>query len=145
MKNIRSIILAAFLLLFTACKLFDLESVPYIISGDFVMEENSSDYEICGVDFFLINKTEKEIKKIKLVFFLFDQDGEPAYECQSRISLDIDISVMGKEKKSFCLCLDNFLNSIPENYLFVDYLYLAEIEYEDGSVWEDPFGLIAFM
>ena len=36
------------------------------------------------------------------------------------------------------------MNSVPEDYLIIDYLYLSKIEYEDGTVWEDPYGLIAF-
>ena len=36
------------------------------------------------------------------------------------------------------------MNQFPEEALYVDYLYVSRIEYEDGSLWEDPFGLTAF-
>ena len=55
--------------------------------------------------------------------------------------LDIDAG----ESCNFIMSLDKFMNAIPSDPLIVDYLYLAEIEYEDGSVWKDPLGLIAFM
>ena len=84
------------------------------------------------------------MKKINLVFFLFDQDGEPAYECRSKISLEIERKISAGEKSTFCISLDNFMNSVPSELLMVDYLYLAKIEYEDGTCWEDPYGLIAF-
>ena len=83
-------------------------------------------------------------KKINIVFYLFDQDGEPANECRSNISIEFELSIMPQEESRFCLSLDSFMNAIPETPLFIDYLYLAKIEYEDGSVWEDPFGLMAF-
>lgn len=144
MKKVVRIFILMFLFFLPGCKGFSLDSIPYIISGDFVMEEDSSDYSICGVDFYLVNKGEKEIRKINIVFYLFDQDGEPAYECRSKISAEAELSIMPGENSRFCMSLDSFMNSIPENPLFVDYLYLARIEYEDGSTWDDPFGLVAF-
>lgn len=142
-KNYKILITILFFIL-TGCKTYSIDSVPYVVSGDFVMEENSADYSICGVDFLLLNKSEKEIKKINIVFFLFDKDGEPAFECRNKISAEIEICISGGETGLFCMSLDSFMNSIPEYLLQVDYLYLSKIEYEDGSIWEDPYGLIAF-
>lgn len=127
-----------------SCKVFPLEAVPYVIDAEFVMEENSTDYSICGVDFFFKNKSEKEIKNITIVFFLFDKDGEPAYECRSKISASFEKFIMPGEVSYFCMSLDQFMNSIPEDPLMLDYLYISEIRYEDDTVWSDPFGLIAF-
>ena len=108
------------------------------------MEDGSADYSICGVNFYLLNQHEKNISKINIVFFLFDQDGEPACECRSKISVEIKLDIEAGESAVFCMSLDQFMNSVPEYPLLVDYLYLAKIEYEDGSVWEDPYGLTAF-
>lgn len=145
-KLYKSFRLFAFLIpfFFIACKTYSFEAVPYVMTGDFVMEDNSSDYEICGVDLFLLNKSEKEITKLNIVFFLFDHDGEPAFECQNKISVELERSVSAGDTSSFCISLDQFLNSVPEENLLVDYLYLAKIDYADGSVWEDPYGLVAF-
>lgn len=142
MKN--KFLVAALTLCFFSCKIYSLDSVPYVMNGEFVMEDGASEYSICGIDFFLLNKSEKEIRKINIVFFLFDQDGEPAYECQNKISLDIEQYVDIGASASFCVSLDRFMNSVPSEPLLVDYLYLAKIEYEDGSEWEDPYGLVAF-
>ena len=132
------------LLSFSGCKAFSLDSVPYVISGEFEMEDGTADYSICGVNFYLLNQHEKNISKINIVFFLFDQDGEPACECRSKISVEIKLDIEAGESAVFCMSLDQFMNSVPEYPLLVDYLYLAKIEYEDGSVWEDPYGLTAF-
>ena len=144
-KIYRILLFMMFLILFgTGCKTYSLEKIPYVMTGDFVMEESSADYSICGVDFFLLNKSEKEIKNLTIVFFLFDKDGEPAFECRSKISAQIEKDISAGEDCTFCMSLDNFMNSIPSEYLIVDYLYLSKIEYQDGSVWEDPYGLVAF-
>lgn len=132
------------LLLFIGCKSYSFDTIPYLINGDFVMEENAADYSICGMDIFLLNKSEKEIRNMTIVFFLFDQDGEPAYECRSKIAVELDKDIAGGESCSFCISLDKFMNAVPQELLMPDYLYLAKIVYEDGSSWEDPYGLVAF-
>ena len=87
---------------------------------------------------------EDQIKRINLVFYLFDKDGEPASECSNKISAVIEKEFFAGEGDSFCMSLDTFITFVPEDFLIIDYLYLAKIEYEDGTVWEDPYGLIAF-
>ena len=128
MKKITRLITILVLLFFAGCKGYSLDTVPYLINGTFVMEDNS----------------QKEIEKISLVFYLFDKDGEPAYECRNKISAEVEKVLGAGEDCNFCISLDKYLNSIPEDSLQVDYLYISRIEYEDGSVWEDPFGMVAF-
>jgi len=144
MKRFLRLILPFFLFLNISCVAFPQNSIPYAMSGEFVMEDGCQDYSICGVDVFLLNKSNKEIENISIVFFLFDKDGEPAYECRNKISAKIEQYIAPEESASFCISLDRFMNAIPSEPLLVDYLYLAKIEYEDGSVWEDPYGLAAF-
>lgn len=144
MKTILRLIFLLITLITFSCKSYALDSVPYVMSGEFVMEEGTSDYSICGVDLYLLNKSEKDIKRINVVFFLFDEDGEPAVECCNKISAVLEEEIFAGEDRSFCMSLDSFMNSVPEELLIVDYLYLAKIEYEDGTVWEDPYGLVAF-
>lgn len=128
----------------TGCKSYSIEPAPYIASGEFVMEEESTDYSICGVNVVVLNKSDKNICGMNLVFFLFDKDGEPAEECRNMLSFEIEKKIEGREQSSFCLNLDKYVNAVPEEKLQVDYLYLSKIIYEDGFVWEDPFGLVAF-
>ena len=120
------------------------ESIPYVADAEFVMEEGAADYSICGVNLFIFNKSEKNISSINIVFFLFDKDGEPASECRSKLSFEVEKEISAGEQASFCIPLDRYMNTIPSESLFVDYLYLAKIIYDDGSVWEDPLGIAAF-
>lgn len=130
-------------LIFNGCSITPNEIIPYLVSGDFVMEADSEDYSVCGLDLLLVNQSEKDISEFSIVFFLFDKDGEPAGECSNRISFDIErfVDAGGALKKT--ISLDKYMNNIPEELLFVDYLYVSKIIYADGSVWEDPFGLVA--
>ncbi len=144
MNKINRIVLMCLTCLLISCSCYGPDSVPYVMTGEFVMEEGAADYSICGVDLYLFNKSDKAIKRIYLVFFLFDKDGEPATECSNKIYAVIEKEVFAGETETFCMSLDSFMNSVPEDYLIIDYLYLSIIEYEDGTVWEDPYGLIAF-
>ena len=128
----------------TGCSFTPLNPVPYMVSGEFVMEDASEDYSVCGIDLLFFNQSDKCVKDFSIVFFLFDRDGEPARECCNRISFDIEKYIDPRESFSKCLSLDKFMNTFPEDRLWVDYLYVSRIEYEDGTFWEDPFGLVAF-
>ena len=130
--------------LFFGCSAFSSEKIPYIIFADFVMDENSSDYEICGVELAFYNKELKAVKEFTVDFFLFDKDGEPAFECSGRLSFDVIDDVESGENYNCCLSLDRYMRVIPEEALMVDYLFVSKIVYEDGSIWEDKFGLYAF-
>lgn len=144
MKKLFLIVFGFLLVLLSGCKNFSIESVPYLISGEFVMESDSENYSVCGLDFQFYNQSVKDVKEISVVFFLFDKDGEPAHECSNRIALDIEAKIEAGVSFKKCLSLDHFMNQFPEELLYVDYLYVSRIEYEDGTFWEDPFGLTAF-
>ena len=144
MKKISRYIFLLFILMVAGCKAYAQDTIPYVISADFLMEDNASEYSICGVNIYLLNKSEKEMKAVNIVFFLFDKDGEPAYECRNKISVEVEQDLLEGEDSNFCISLDKYMNAVPSEALQVDYLYLAKIEYEDGSSWEDPYGLVAF-
>ena len=133
-----------FILIFSSCAVFPDEGNPYSVSADFEMDETSENYEICGVNISFYNHSDISVKEFVIVFFLFDADGEPAQECPNRLSFDIEKEIESEEMFQFCLCLDSYMTVIPQSMLEVDYLYVSKIIYEDGSVWEDPYGFAAF-
>ena len=133
-----------FCLCFNGCSFMPVTPVPYMVAGDFVMEEASDEYSVCGIDLLFFNQSDKAVREFSIVFFLFDKDGEPARECSNRISFDIEKNVDARDSFSKCLSLDKYMNSFPDEPLWVDYLYVSRIDYEDGTFWEDPYGLVAF-
>ena len=76
---------------------------------------------------------------------LFDEEGEPAYECPGRVSFSIEKEIGPDEIFEICLSLDSYMIFVPRSLMEIDYLYVSKIHYADGSVWEDPFGFSAFM
>ena len=139
-------ILCCFMVLaFFGCSAFSLERSPYTINADFVMDEESSVYKICGVELSFSNLAAETVKEFEVVFFLFDSDGEPAYECPNRLAFSIEREIGPAEDFSVCLSLDSHMTFVPQSLLEIDYLYVSRITYTDGSIWVDPYGFSAFM
>ena len=139
-------ILCCFIVLaFFGCSAFSLERSPYTINADFVMDEESSVYKICGVELSFSNLAAETVKEFEVVFFLFDSDGEPAYECPNRLAFSIEREIGSNEDFSVCLSLDSYMTFVPQSLLEIDYLYVSRITYTDGSIWVDPYGFSAFM
>lgn len=132
-------------LAFFGCSAFSLERSPYTINADFVMDEESSVYKICGVELSFSNLAAETVKEFEVVFFLFDSDGEPAYECPNRLAFSIEREIGSNEDFSVCLSLDSYMTFVPQSLLEIDYLYVSRITYADGSIWVDPYGFSAFM
>lgn len=135
------------LFLFGCCSITNPESVekiPYMAEGRMEMEENSADYEVAGLDFFFMNKSDSDVTEMTLVFFLFDKDGEPVSGGKSNIVMTVKENVPANTSLRCSLCLDKYFSIVPDEVYTVDYFYISKIVYDDGSVWSDPFGMCAF-
>lgn len=134
------------LFLFGCCSFSDQKKseTPYITEGKMEMDENSMDYEVAGLDFFFLNKSDKNISELTVVFFLFDKDGEPISGGKSNIVLTVKEQILAKSSLRCCLNLDDYFSIVPDEIYTVDYLYISKIVYEDGSVWSDPFGMTIY-
>lgn len=127
-----------------SCNLFAKENVPYVVNGEFSIDNANCDFEIGGVNLYFFNKKEKPIKNFTVVFFLFDEDGEPVNVNKNSLVFNVEQYVGANESIDFCLDLDDYIFFEPNDSWFIDYLYVSEIVYEDGYVWLDPFGLNVF-
>lgn len=136
-------LLCFLIFLFSSCQLLAKDSVPYLIDGKMVIEE-STEYQIAGFDFYLLNKSEKQISSFTVVFYLFDEDGNPPDYVKNSIVLTVKADVDSHDYLESCISLDKFFSSIPESPYTIDYLYISKIKYSDDSEWNDPFGLQVF-
>jgi len=128
---------------FSSCTMFGKTNVPYLIDGNMRIDE-STEYTFGGLELKLLNKSEKSITSFTLVFFMFDSDGNiPAYG-RSSLVLTINAEIAGGESFEHLLSLDKYLVEVPEEPYQIDYMYLSKIVYENGEIWTDPFGTLAF-
>ena len=143
-KFLRAICFFAFTSLW-GCAVYSFEVNPYTVSAEFVMDETSDEYNICGTNITFYNRSSRNVKSFEVVFFLFDPDGEPAQECPERLAFEIEKEIEAGNSFDFCMSLDSYMITIPQSLLRIDYLYVSRICYADGSEWEDPYGFSAFM
>lgn len=129
----------------TSCnEVFARENVPYIVNGNFVMEKDFAEFEVCGIDLYFLNKADKEVENFTVVFSLFDENGEPAATTKNSLVFTVSENLDPKESVNLCLSLDDYITYIPTEDYFIDYLYVSRISYSDGTVWSDPYGLQVF-
>ena len=93
------------------------------------------------------------IQRIALKYWGLSIPYTPVTVLLNAIPVYIGFKYIGKRFTLFSLVMvvtnGFFVDLLPDyavtqDPLLVDYLYVSKIEYEDGSRWEDPYGLVAF-
>lgn len=142
MKKFVFVLLVGFLFSFCSCVLPKISTSPCVVCGEpgLCFLENSSVVFCFSVE----NKLSKSVTGADFILSLFDEDGEPVFKTdwvKFRLFLENE-PLDGYEIREFCINLDEYFDADIENdaSYIVDYFYTSRIEYEDGSVIEDPFG-----
>ena len=130
------------LFLCTSCSAFAQINIPYSIKGDLSIEESEL-YDYVGFNFSIKNKSEKRINTVTVVFYVFDENGEPPFGMKNHIVLNINCNIEPNEIIEDCISLDEFIFSFESSGYVIDYLYISQILYDDGAVWTDSFGVFA--
>lgn len=133
-----------FCLMILGCSAYGKEKVPYLAGGEFVLASSDTDFEAAGIDLYFYNKSEKPVLEFTVVFYLFDEDGEPIGTGKNNIVLTIQKEIDGMSVFQETLDLDRYFGIVPDVQYTVDFLYISKIVYGDGSTWKDPLGLMAF-
>lgn len=142
-KILKFFFLFALLMLNLNCG-FSLDAgIPYFIKGEIVTDV-SCDYQNAGFDFTFMNRADKTVKDFTVVFYVFDENGEPPLIGRNNIVFKIKQIVEGRSSLKSCVSLDDFIDYIPEGGLQTDFLYISHITYEDDSNWSDPLGMKIF-
>lgn len=118
------------------------KNAPYALQAKMVTEP-SEIYEAAGLDFTFLNKDSQKVKSITLVFFMYDEEGNPPAIGPNNAELEIFVEVEPGEFVEDCICIDQLLYEIPDEPYQLDYLYVSRILYEDGSEWRDPYGFFS--
>lgn len=146
MKRSKAFVQALFLLvmIFTGCAQNQIDirkpefavSVPEYRSGS----EDSSG----GVYFDFYNRSGCAVTFIETRMNVYDKKtGKNAFTGQGTIKSGCDIKIKAGEKKELCVCLDEYITVQSEEGYLIDQFYISRIDYEDGRVWKDEWGLYA--
>ncbi len=119
-------------------------SCPYILSSPRVeLGENSDVCKYAGAYFTLYNKSSKEISKCTISFLLYDKDGNNPFIGSNQVTASCSKSVASESEEDFSVSLDKYLSIVPDEAYVMDFIYVRDITYSDGSHWSDPFGMYA--
>ena len=75
---------------------------------------------------------------------VFDYEGNSAIKEKNRIVLRFDEEINAHDSISINKDISQFITEDYETGLEVECLYVSIIEYEDGILWTDPFGIKKF-
>ncbi len=135
-----SLAIVALILGMTSC--MHMENVPYAVTEPECMIGNRDyEHDFAGIHFVFYNNTEKIVTGFKCSFIVFDSTGELNPLIGSNIlSLKYTQLINSQDKREIVFSLDPYIQQIPSEPYLVDFFYVSRIEYEDGSVWTDPYG-----
>ena len=143
MQNNKLVIAALMVLLFSSCNILLRKLPPYIITKPFCeISGNSSNYSYAGIKFNFHNKGEKTISRITVSFALFDaKTKNNPFTGSNVFEITKSELIMPDAHTSVVLTLDPYIYAAPAEPYLIDYFYISEIRYTDGSVWNDKYGI----
>ncbi len=137
-------VLCVFCGIFSGCSTTGLLSCPYVVANPRVeLGKLGETHEFAGAYFTLFNDSEKTISKYTVSFLLYDDEGNNPFIGSNCVVEKIAAETLPHESKDFVISLDSYLSTVPDEPYEIDFIYLREILYSDGSVWSDPFGMYA--
>jgi len=128
--------------LFSGCEVLDADDPPYVITKpESVAGAQSGYFEFAGINFDFYNKCNKDIRRIIVSFIVYDSETETNPLIGSNvITVNYDGYISAGERKSLVISLDQYIYTAPEDPFLIDFFYVKEIVYTDGSSWSDPTG-----
>lgn len=140
MKNLNALVI--FCLFFISCQQEPV-IIPYALSTPKCkIGENKPCWMFAGVEFEFYNTSQKEIKELKLHFFLYDADTKKnPFIGSNSIELCLKGTILSQSKTKIGISLDQYVHHIPEKPFILDHFTLDSIRYTDGSSWnnQNPF------
>ncbi len=133
-----------FLAFLQGCSTLENLDCPYLIDNPHVeIGQKYTYHKYAGAYLTVYNDSKKTIEKYTVSFMLYDSDGSVPFLGTNCVVARCDTPIPPQQEETFIVNLDSFISSVPDEPYLMDYLYLREIIYTDGSSWKDPFGMYA--
>lgn len=147
-KNWKAFFLIGLALIFSAefsgCATLDSFSCPYVIDNPRVeIGENGNVHQFAGAYFSVYNDSDKYIKEYTVSFLLYDDEGNNPFIGSNCVIGKMAVEENPYETREAVISLDSYLSVVPDEPYKIDFMYLREIKYSDGTTWSDPFGMYA--
>ena len=116
---------------------------PYRIHGEVSVGADAELYEYAGIALTFYNASGRTIRRFSVVVFLSGSDGESPFTEGNCVTLEYDENIAPRTAVRAEFGLDDYISEVPDEAYQIDFLYVSKIEYDDGGVWEDPYGVYA--
>ena len=141
--NALVIIILGFFLISCAGLIDPLSVPPYVITEP-VSDINGRPgyFTYAGIVFEFMNTASKNIDKITVSFMLFDSNTQASpFVGSNKFEITRSALVLAGETKEIIISLDQYIYAAPSKPYLIDFFYISEIHYLDGSYWQDKNGL----
>ena len=118
------------------------ELAPFVVTKPvFEIIERSFQFKYAGITFNFLNQAEKVVDRITVSFLLFDpRTQENPFIGSNKFEITRRELVFPNENKEVIISLDKFIHIAPREPYLIDFFFIYEIHYVDGSVWQDKYG-----
>lgn len=118
------------------------EIPPFVISRPVVeIHERPFYFDFAGIVFRFLNQSNVIVERITISFMLFDaRTQDNPFIGSNRFQLTRFESILPNENREVIYSLDPFIHIAPTAPYIIDFFFISEIRYVDGSVWRDPHG-----
>ena len=134
----------AFAVLYLFCFTLPIHALaPYRIKGEVSAGSDTAFYEYGCVALTFYNASKRTVRKFSVVVFLSGNDEMISFSNENPIVLECDENVAPRTAVRREFGLDDYISEMQDEACQIDFLYVSKIEYDDGGVWEDPYGVYA--
>jgi len=118
------------------------EIPPFVLSKPVVeISERINCFKYAGIVFKLLNNGEEHIEMIKICFMLFDTKSQASpFIGSNKFEITKYDFLAPGENKEISVSLDRHIYIAPTEPYLIDFFYISEIHYIDGTVWQDIYG-----
>jgi hypothetical protein len=118
------------------------EVPPFVITKPiFEISGRTNYFNYAGIVFKFLNHAEEHIDRITISFMLFDPKTQSnPFITANKFEITKWDFVLPKENKEIIISLDQYIYIAPAEPYIIDFFYISEIHYLNGSVWQDKNG-----
>ncbi len=142
LKTLSAVFLAAS---FTCCSGSSMDLTKPLYSVTKPVYKSAAQDSACrigGVYFELYNQAGSDIVKIETRMNVYDKKERKLLTGKTIITNNT-ISIPADASQKLCISLDEYITGFGEEGFYIDQFYVSLIEYSDGRVWKDNFGIYA--
>jgi hypothetical protein len=116
---------------------------PFVVSKP-VVEINGriNSFKYAGIVFQFLNNSQRYVEKITICFMLFDTKSQKSpFIGSNKFEITKYDFLAPEENKEISISLDHYIYIAPIEPYLIDFFYISEIHYIDGTVWQDKYGI----